>query len=597
MQKKMFGEVNPVGKVIRYSNELDFEITGVIKDLPKTSHFQADMLLTLESQSSINSYLMESWNNSSSSFYYLLPENANIPFLEQKVAEVYDKAKPGDFRSGKFEFQPLSKIHLYSSDTTWDSAIKGDIQIVMAFALIAILILFIASFNHINLSVALAGKRNFYTGIQKTMGANRNNILTSILAENSLLILICIICAVFITSLFIPVFNRIMGVYLTVSFFNPVFVLSLAGLTSFTIFFISFYQAWHRDRINPVSILSGKGNGLFAGGNRSGSVFSQVITIVQLTVSIVLVVVVFTIYKQTSLLTEQKLGFNKSQLVNINNPWDEKVHSRFSLLKDKLDAMPEIKGVSASWNVPGEYVNNYSNVKVLGENTQNEGVNFAQLPVDVNFFTVLESKFLYGRNFDPELSSDSNKVIINKTGMDVLGLSDPVGQKVCNYFLGDNNSFEIIGVIDDMQYRSLKERGKPAIYYMSQWGLNNMVVRLSPGDITKSLKKIETYWKSVEPDYPFEYEFIDQKIQDNYEKELRSKTLLSVMAFLAIAISMLGILGLGTSIAQNRTKEIGIRKVNGAKIFENSDYAQQRFCKVGRDSFCGCHANCILRHE
>ncbi len=577
--QKLFGKSNPLGQILKYKNKYDFEVSGVIKDLPVTSHFQVDLLASIDAKNELNPYMMESWNMASSSFYFKLPANTNINSLEQKITELHKNSLPNNYNQSesKFILQPLSKIHLYSSDTIWDSAIRGDIQLVFAFCLIALLVVCIACFNYINLSIALLAKRNYYTGIQKTMGADRGSILTSTFTESLFIVLICAVCAVFISIVLIPRFNMIMGTNLFFSMSNWVAITVLLSLIFITVIIVSFYQAWLLANVNPVHILSGKATFLHRKKN-SSSKFSQTLTVAQLGISIVLIVAVITINKQTSLVLDKKLGFNKSQLITINNPWDKNVHKRFNLFKEQLNKMTEVKGVSASWNVPGEYINNYGSVELAKQKPENS-MNFGQLPVNVDFFKVLETKFILGRDFHPSQSSDSNKLIINKIGMEALGLENPIGEKLINNFDGKGQSYEIIGVIDNIQYRSLKERGKPVIYYLSNYGLNKVLVRLHPGEIQQSIKKIETVWNSIESDYPFEYEFIDAKIQSNYNKEIRTKAILSIMAFLAVAISMLGILGLGILTTQNRIKEIGIRKVTGAKVIEILTMLNKDFIK------------------
>ncbi|MBI9067087.1 MAG: ABC transporter permease [Salinivirgaceae bacterium] len=578
--QKLFGKSNPLGQILKYENKYDFEVSGVIKDLPVTSHFQVDLLAPIEAQNEINPYMMESWNMASTSFYFKLPANTNINSLEQKIEELHKTSLPNNYNQSesKFTLQPLSKIHLYSSDTIWDSAIRGDIQVIFAFCLIALLVVCIACFNYINLSMALLAKRNYYTGIQKTMGADRRSILTSTFTESLFIVFICAVCAVFISMILIPGFNMIMGTNLFFSMSNWVAIAVLLILIFITVTIVSLYQAWSLARVNPVHMLSGKAAKFLHHTKKSSSKFSQTLTIAQLGISIVLIIAVITINKQTSLVLDKKLGFNKSQLITINNPWDKNVHKRFNLFKDQLNRMAEVKGVSASWNVPGEYINNYGGIELVNQKPE-ISMNFGQLPVNVDFFKVLETKFILGRDFQPNQSSDSNKIIINKIGMETLGLENPIGEKLINSFDGKGQSYEIIGVIDNIQYRSLKERGKPVIYYLSNYGLNKVLVRLHQGEIEQSIKKIERVWNSIETNYPFEYEFIDAKIQSNYDKEIRTRAILSIMAFLAVAISMLGILGLVILTTQNRIKEIGIRKVTGAKVTEIITMLNKDFIK------------------
>lgn len=560
----MFGDKNPIGEILNFENVYEFEISGIIKDLPSTSHFQVDLLASIQAQKTINPQMMESWYNSSTSFYYLLPNDIDITKLEKKVTDVHEQHRSKDISESSFEFQPLSKIHLYSANTSWDSAIKGDIRVVIAFILIAVLIFSIACFNYINLSIALASKRIYFTAIQKTMGANGKSIFASTVFESLLLVVICTIAAVLVSILFIPGFNSIMGTNLTFSLTNWLIIGVLLGFVLLIVLVSSLYQAWHRSGINPSAVISGKNKNLYLGKGHFFSAFSQSLTVTQLIISIILFIGVITIHKQTILLLNKKLGFNKSQLISIKNPYDEEVHKRYALFKDQVIKIPGVKGVSASWNVPGEYINNYSDVNVIGNQNR---YNFGQVPIDYNFFKVLETNFLHGRTFDPLLGSDSSMAIINKIGMDLLGLVDPIDQQVKNHFNGVKE-YKIVGIVDDIQYRSLKEKGKPVIYYLSKFGKSKILVKLNPGDIPHTIEEVRKVWNKIESNDPFEFEFVDQKIQANYIKETRTRSVLSIMALLAISISMLGIFGLCVFISQNRTKEIGIRKVNGAKTIE-----------------------------
>ncbi len=579
--KKIFGNENPIGKTINYENEFNYEITAVIEDLPETSHFKADFILPMESLRTTNKNMMESWNVTSTSFYYILSEGINFNLLDKKVASVYDKTKPEGFNSKKFAFQPLSKIHLYSSDIIWDGAIKEDIQTVWSFVVVAILIFFIACFNYINLSIAIAEKRKLYTGIQKTMGAGIKSILKSTCTESFLLSAICIVIAVALVFLFRPFFNSIMGTSIQLSFSDHIFVLSIMGLVALVFLLSSAYLAWYRGRISPIDALSGKSNIFNKVKFNLGHKVSSSVTIAQLAISIILFICVLVIYKQVFLLTEQKLGFNKSQLIYIENPWDKNVKTRFHYMKEQLSSMPEVKGVSATWNVPSQFINNYGDINIVGKNDNQDKILFGQLPVGVDFFSVLESDFLFGRNFKSGVVSDSNKVIINKTGMKMLGLTNPIGQRIHNGF-NDNKKdkeYEIIGVIDDIQYVSLKEKARPVIYYLSDYGLNKMVVRLKAGDISQTLKKIEVCWNKAESNYPFGFMFLDKMIQANYKKEMRIRNMLLILASLAIGISILGIFGLTTAMLQNKIKEIGIRKVNGASITEVLSMLNRKFVR------------------
>jgi len=566
--RKMFGKANPTGQIIKYLNMYDLEVTGIIKDIPETSHFPVDMLVSAETQKSINKFMTESWNNSSTSFYYLLPVSTNLSQLEQKIRTQFMISCGLKNMKTVYQLQPLSKIHLYSTDTLWDTAIKGDIRVVKAFAIIAFFILCIACFNYINLSLALSEKSDLFTGIQKAMGADNKNIFASAFTESLLLVVICSFLAIFVTVLVIPSFNRMMGTSLQVSIAKSGVFFTLIILGVFAVLIPSSFQSWFRMHINPSDILSSKRIKLFSKANRGYSWFSRSLTILQLTISIVLITGVIVVYKQTAFVMDQQLGFNKSQLLEISTPGDENTVSRYRLLKDQLTKLPEVKDFGASWNSPAENINNYGYLEI-NNNGKKTQVLFGQLPMDAGYLNVLGVTFLSGKGLDPSLSSDSSRIIINKAGMDALGLKNPIGQKVKNLFFDDKvKTFEIAGVIENIQYESLQETTQPACFYLCQCDFTKVIVRLNPGNIPESLKKVEGVWNSIEPGVPFQYEFFNDKLQSNYKREIRTKNVLTSMALIAILISMLGVFGLGTFIAQSRIKEIGIRKVNGANATE-----------------------------
>ncbi|MDD4602186.1 MAG: ABC transporter permease [Bacteroidales bacterium] len=566
--RKMFGNVNPTGQLIKYLNKFDLEVTGIIKDIPKTSHFPVDMLVSAETQNSINKYMTESWNNSSTSFYYLLPASTNIPQLEQKIRAQYMTSRGLKEMKTVYQIQPLSEIHLYSSDTLWDSAIRGDIRVVKAFVIIAFFILCIACFNYINLSLALSGKSDFYTGIQKAMGADNKNIFASTITESLVLVAICSFLAVLATALVLPYFNQMMGASIQISLSKGGVCAVVVLLAFFAVLIPSSIQSWFRTRINPSTILSIKRNFQYSKATRGYSWISRSLTVLQLTISIVLISVVIIVYRQTTFVMDQQLGFNKSQLLEIKTPFDENTANRYRLLKEQLTQLPEVKDFGASWNSPAENINNYGylEIEIKGKKTQ---VQFGQLPMDAGYLRVLEAGFILGKNLDPSLSSDSNKIIINKAGMDALGLNNPIGQKVKNLFWGNEvKSAEIAGVIENIQYESLQEITQPACFYLCQCEFPEVIVRLNPGNISQTLKKIEGAWNKIEPGIPFQYEFVKDKLQTNYKKDIRTKNVLACMALIAILISMLGVFGLAAFTAQGRIKEIGIRKVNGARLAE-----------------------------
>ncbi|HPT20883.1 MAG TPA: ABC transporter permease [Bacteroidales bacterium] len=564
--KKIFGDEDPLGKSVRCENSYDLVVSGVYKDLPVESSLHAGVIASIESQKKKELYQTTSWNVTSTHFFFLLPADADLTAISRKIEDVYRQSRPDYKEDFSFGLQPLSKMHLYSAFTSWDMIDKGDIREVKVFIAIAVLILFIACFNYINLSTALSCKRIMYTGVQKVMGADKKTIFTSAFTEITLIVLVCSLLALFIASFSLAGFNRIMGSKIGLDNITPGILFIYAGLMIFTIIISSFYQSWNMSKITPVAVLKGVSDKIIFGRKMSFSRFSQFLSVFQMTTTIILVVAVLTINRQMTLLTEKKLGFDKDQLVVIRNPYDEKQKERFSLLKDKLESMPEVKSVTEALNTPGQNINNNGGV-VLPAKDKESKMFFGQIAVDADYLGTINAKFISGRNFDPKLSSDSNKVIINETGMKMLGLTDPIGQKVKNFTMGDDIC-EIIGVVEDIQYEPLRFSQKPAIFFLAEYGMPNVVVKLAQGNMQTTISKLEEIWKNIDLGNPFRYSFVDETIQANYKNEIRTKSLLTILTVLAIFISMLGIFGLGVFNTQKRTKEIGIRKINGASVYE-----------------------------
>ena len=567
MAHRIFGKSNPIGQIIRYRNKYNLEVTGVIRDFPPTSHFRVEMLVSSATLKEVSRFMTESWNNSSTSFYYVLPPSVDRSRLEQQIRSRYMAEMGVTKMEMTFQLQPLPEIHLYSADTRWDMSVRGDIRVVKAFAIIAFFILCIACFNYVNLSLALSGRSNRFTGIQKTMGAGRRNIVASTLTESLLLVAICTLLAVLITLFALPLFNRMMETSLRISDLKGGILPALALPAAFAVIVPSVIQSWFRVKVNPAVMLTGNLQLWHAAAGRGYSRISRILTVLQLAVSIALVSGVMVVSRQTSLMLDRQLGFNKSRLLEIRLPWDDHTSRNYGLLKEQFTHLPEVKDFGASWNSPAENINNYGSLEFTGKDGALHQVSFGQLPVDEGYLRVLEARFLSGRNMDPRVRADSTRMLINRAGMEALGMGNPVGLKVKNRFLGPEvPSWEIAGVIDNIQYASLQEAAQPVCFYLCRTELPVLILRMAPGDLAPALKKLERIWTKVLPDEPFQYSFFEDKLESNYKKDIRTKQVLTTMAGIAVFISMLGVFGLGSFLALRRRKEIGIRKVNGAGI-------------------------------
>ena len=567
--EKLFPHSQAVGKTIRYQNQYDFQIKGVFEDVPLTANYRPNVIMNIHAKSALSNYEYTSMNNASTVFYFLLQKNANITQIEDKVLAQAKISYNNDDYSGHFSFQSLNDIHLHSSDTLYDVIERSDAKAVQLFIIVAILVLLIATFNFINLSMALRNKRNFNTGMQKIMGASKKNIFGYLLVETTLLIGFCLLSALFIVWLVLPYFNHLMQTHITFHLFNPAIWIIILAIAIFNLLLPTLIQLQKQIHVKPLTTIKSKGKVL---PDKNAVPVAQSFTIVQIAISICMIIGVITINKQFDLLLHKKLGFDKSNLVTIRNPWNENVTSRFVLYKQELEKMPEVSGVTGTWNPPGFNLNNGGKLEYQYDEEQKR-IGCRQSPTDDNFFDVMQTQFLLGSTYT---SSDSSKAVINQKCWKNMGVENPIGMKVKNLF--DQKEYEICGVIEDIQNRSLQNESQAAIYYLYP-KLSAFIIRLQPGNLQNSIRELEKVWNRIETGQPFRFSFVNDDLNANYAREIRMQKLLTIMSILAIFISMLGLYGLSIQTIERRTKEIGIRKVNGATILEILTMLNTNFIK------------------
>ncbi len=570
---KLFPNGDAVGKLLKYQNRYEVEVKGVFKDAPVTANYRPNILLNIEAIKTLNKYQYIADGYSSSAFYFRIPGNPDFKAINAKMnAQGKIIYKDNTFEA-KYQFQPLSDIHLYSADTKWDVIKRSDIKMVNIFVIVALLVLIIAVFNFINLSLSLSAKRNFNTGIQKVFGANKSSIFNYFLTETSLVIGICVAVALLLTSLLIPEFNKMMATHLSFSILNPVLWLTILGIAFLNILLPSIIQARSKMRLNPVMAVKSKGK-MFGKTTKSGySLASQSLTILQITITIVLIIGVLTMNKQFDFMLNKKLGFDKSNLVTINNPFEERTAERYRLLKEELQKLSCVENVTGTWNSPGVSLNNGDWFLKKGKDSTDLYV--MRSPTDADYFKTMQTQFILGKPFT---SRDSSKIIINETCWKNLGVENPIGMIVQRRNDKKRRMYQICGVIKDIQNNSLHTKQNPAAYYLNDY-LMVCIVRLAPGNLEKSIAQIQNVWNRIEPNYPFRYSFVDDDLQRNYSKEMRIAKLLNIISTMAILLSMLGLFALSLQIIEQKTKEIGIRKVNGATIKEVLTLLNKGFVK------------------
>ena len=566
--QKYFGSTDPLGKTISFDNH-DFTITAVVKDLPDQSHFSMNFLASFSSYQTINNDLLTKWYISSVNYYLIVPQTVKPAEVESQITLLF--AKGNGIPDDKIEFsmmlEPLADIHLRSTGTRWDNAIKGDIKVVYGFIAIALLILGIAIANYINMLTANYQQKVRENSIRKINGASEWSVILLQVTETLTFLIISLIVSFVLVYMLLPLLNQLSDKNLAISFD----ALVSGGIMLLAILILSvIYPIFFMRMFKPGQLI--KNQAVILGLHKQKQhlwVRGALITF-QMVIATVLIASTLIIIKQLHLVTKEKIGFDQENKLVVINPYSPNMQHRYELLKEMFTAIPSIKKVGVTQNAPGGFINNFTAVWLPGLNEESK-VDLGQITVDHNFIPAIGGKIVQGKNFDKNILYDEQMgIVINESAVKALNLPDPIGQKLViqNNAYTPNNEMEIIGVVEDMQYFTLKEASKPIMYFIRPWGYHNMIISLEKGNYQQVLSKIELAYKEVEPSLPFAFQFMDDRINSNYKTEVNTAKITTSLSAVAIFLSILGILGMILFTIQQRVKEIGIRKVNGARISE-----------------------------
>ncbi len=564
--RKYFGNQNPIGKKLSYDDRLEYQVTGILKNIPHNSHLKFDFIFSLGSaKAAFYKDFFENKMNTVVFNYFLLRKNSNVSSLEARIDEFtkyilgenYYNANKADKSQWRIEyhFQLLESIHLHS-DLGGELEPNGDITNVYIFSAIAVLILLIACINYINLSSARYMNRLKEVGIRKVIGANRLHIIYQFIGESILFSFMAIVAVVLLIEILRTWLGSVLGE--NEIFSGGSFELSyiLIGIALFTGLVSGLYPALFISRFAPTSILSKtilRTNKRFNYGN--------ILISFQFIVSTVLIIAALIVNNQLSYILNKKLGFDKEQIIVLPLQ-DNSVRTQSEPLKNEILQQPEIVNASLSSIVPGgvRWVRsfNWEGQKNDEENTMN------YIVADYDFLKTYKMQIIEGRNFSKSFSTDAEQgFLINQAAQKRLGWESPIGKKIGSF----KKQGSVIGLIKDFHFKSLHEKIDPMVIYIGkQDEFEYMSVKIKTKNIAGVLHSLENTWKSFSPDKPFEYFFLDSYWGKLYQKEQNMKNLFDCFSGLAIFIACLGLFGLTAISAQNKIKEIGIRKVLGASV-------------------------------
>jgi len=569
--KKYFGEEDPIGKTLKIDNEKDYEVTGIFQEIPDNSHFHFDLLLSL---SSIPVSKDKTWISQNLQTYILLHEKADFRGLEAKLPELVMKymapqfeavlgtsieklAAEGELRAELY-LQPLKKIHLHS-DLLGEMEPTSDIKYVYIFSAIALFILIIASINFMNLSTARAAGRAREVGVRKVLGSYRKQLIGQFLTESMVLSLISMITAILLVWLALPLFNSLSGKVLPLSNLGQgPMLLALILMTSLTGFFAGSYPAFFISAFRPANVLKGQmSSGIKVKLIRRGLVVFQFMA------SIILIIGTFIVYKQLNYIQNKKLGFNKEQVLILENTYLLKKQTE--TFKNEVLAYPQILSASVSGFLPVPSDFNQSAVFPEGEIDNENSTSMQIWRVDDDYIETLGMNIVEGRDFSREYSTDKEAVVINQEVARHFGWDKPLGKRLATALslMGGTKLYTVIGVVEDFHFESLRNNIGPLIMLL-QPSTSRISFRMKTDDISGTIGLIRKKWREFLPNQPFEYSFLDEAFDSMYRSEQRIGKIFGIFAALAVFIGCLGLFGLAAFTAEQRTKEIGIRKVLGA---------------------------------
>jgi putative ABC transport system permease protein len=552
--KALFGDSDPMNQVIRIDNTDDVKVTGILKDVPSNSSFEFDVLLPwkLNEKHEWVKNQKTNWGNYSFQVFAELNNASSKEAVEKKIHDLLTRHGETDIPHDLF-LHPLTRWRLYSNFENGKEA-GGMIQYVRLFSIIAVFILIIACINFMNLATARSEKRAREVGIRKSVGSRRGELITQFIGESVFISFLACAIAVLMAVLLLPFYNDLVGKQLHIEFLKAPFWVFTIGLVLFTGVISGSYPAFYLSSFQPVKVLKGK-----VQVGKSASAPRKILVTLQFGFSILLIIGTLVIYSQIQFVKNRDLGYDQENLITIDNTTE--IANNYKVIKQELLQSGVVSSVTRS-NSP--ITNIYSN-NFLGWPGKPESLRviFATIATEYDYAKTMGIKILDGRDFSEDFKSDTGAIIVNKAGLEVMGLKDPIGQKLD--FWGGKR--ELIGIVDNVLMGSPYQPVGPMLMILQPDWISAITVRLEKTkDLQASLKKVESVFKKYNPAYPFEYAFADVEFAKKFKTINMTSQLASLFAILTMVITGLGLFGLAAFTAEQRTKEIGIRKVLGASV-------------------------------
>jgi putative ABC transport system permease protein len=579
ISKKYFGDSIPLGKNLDLNTSLGsfpLKVMGVIKDMPKNSHFNLNIMVSMETAPYIyNDMMLNNWGEMTGYSYILLPKKTPIESLIHVSEKFIDQAF-GEESTAEILFQPLYDIHLHSN-TRFEIKANGSMKNVIIFSIIALFILFIATINYMNLATARSTKRVLEVGMRKILGAKKRNLISQFLGESIIVSFIATLLALALSDLLMPYFNQFANKEIDINWMNNLWIILLTLLFSVIIGVIAgSYPAFYLSSFKPLKVLKEKTK-----VSSSNSYLRKGLIISQFVVSSFLIICTLIVFIQWKYMQNKPLGIDPTNIVHFLTPGAEQYES----FKQELLKNPNILIVTGSNKKPTARL--ASNLSYKAENVDSEGKSIKIVTVDYDFFETLDNKIVQGRSFSRDFIADENSTfIINEAALKEFGLQNAVGKtfqtltfdpEISNW---KERKGTIVGVAEDFHFESVHNQIEPVVYFIEPNWRNWMSIKVNSSNIPETMKYIEKEWDKLNISTHFIPSFYEENLNTLYRAEKRFFILFIIFSSLAISIACLGIFGLASFTAEQKTKEIGIRKVMGASVTTIIKLINKEFIKL-----------------
>ena len=558
--KAYFGSDDPIGKVIRIDNKYDVKVTGVYEDLPYNTSFRdLTYIMPWDLYLSQNPWIKEKknpWGSNFTQTFAQVADNSDMQKVSAKIKNVkLDQVSKEEKKYNAQVFlQPMGKWHLYGDFKNGINT-GGRIQYIWLFGIVGLFVLLLACINFMNLSTARSEKRAKEVGVRKAIGSGRRQLIAQFFSESFMVVILAFFLSLVLVVLALPFFNEVADKKLLMLWSNPVFWLMGLLVCIFTGLLAGSYPALYLSSFNPVKVLKGT----FRAG-RFASVPRKVLVVLQFSVSVILMIGTIVVYQQIQHAKNRPVGYNRESLVWVG--LGDEIQKKYEALRTELKSNNVVVEMATATSPPTDDWNTNGGFDWEGKDP-NQAVDFPNNGVSYEFGKVIGWELKEGRDFSREFASDSAAFILNESAVKFIGFKDPIG-KILKW---EGKPYTIIGVVKDMLVSSPYEPIRASLYHMTLKNGNVIQIRINPNLAPSvAMDKIETAFRKFDPASAFQFRFVDQTFAQKFGEEERIGKLATCFAFLAIFISCLGLFGLASFVAEQRTKEIGIRKVLGASV-------------------------------